>query len=56
MRITQISPPGLSGGNGARLDLAAELRLRIIGQEDAVEAVAPFVEIFQAGLSPIGRP
>jgi len=56
MRITPIRSAGHGGGNAALLDLAAELRLRVIGQDEAIEAIAPFVEIFQAGLSPLGRP
>ncbi len=56
MRITQIRPAQRSGDNDSRLDLAAELRRRIIGQDDAVDAISPYVEIFQAGLAPPGRP
>jgi ATP-dependent Clp protease ATP-binding subunit ClpA len=36
--------------------LVSKLRGRIIGQPHAVEAVAPYVRMFQAGLSPEGRP
>lgn len=38
------------------LDLAAQLRERLVGQGKAVEAIVPYVEMFQAGLSPEGRP
>jgi ATP-dependent Clp protease ATP-binding subunit ClpA len=37
-------------------DIGAELRRRIIGQEEAIDVVVPYVEIFQAGLAPPGRP
>lgn len=37
-------------------DLAAQLRQRIVGQTDAIEEVVPFVELFEAGLTPPGRP
>ena len=37
-------------------DLAAQLASRIIGQPAAVSQIIPYVEMFQAGLSPEGRP
>ncbi|MFL6416079.1 MAG: AAA family ATPase [Bryobacteraceae bacterium] len=39
-----------SGGIGA------DLRGLLIGQDDAVEAIVPFIQMHQAGLSPEGRP
>jgi ATP-dependent Clp protease ATP-binding subunit ClpA len=37
-------------------NLEEKLRLQIIGQDEAVEAIAPFVEVFESGLSPECRP
>jgi len=37
-------------------DLAAQLASRIVGQPSAVSQITPYVEMFQAGLSPEGRP
>jgi ATP-dependent Clp protease ATP-binding subunit ClpA len=36
--------------------LAERLRRLIVGQEESVEAIAPYVELYDAGLSPEGRP
>src|SRR3954470_6856652 len=36
--------------------LAARLSRLLIGQTDAVEAIVPFIQMHQAGLSPEGRP
>lgn len=37
-------------------DLAARLRRRIVGQEEAIRAIVPYVELYEAGLAPAGRP
>ncbi len=37
-------------------DLAARLRERIVGQEEAIEAITPYVDLHRAGLAPEGRP
>lgn len=37
-------------------DLAGFLRQRLIGQDKAIEALVPYVDMFHAGLSPAGRP
>ena len=37
-------------------DLAARLRRRIVGQEEAIRAIVPYVELYEAGLAPGGRP
>ncbi|HAX44967.1 MAG TPA: ATPase, partial [Solibacterales bacterium] len=37
-------------------NLAAFLRRRIIGQDEAINAIAPYVQLFQSGLAPAGRP
>lgn len=38
------------------LDLAQQLRRRVLGQEEAVNGIIPYVETFRAGLAPPGRP
>jgi ATP-dependent Clp protease ATP-binding subunit ClpA len=37
-------------------DLAARLSRKVVGQPSAVRAVVPYVQMYQAGLSPEGRP
>jgi len=37
-------------------DLAARLRRRIVGQEEALDAIVPYIELYEAGLAPEGRP
>jgi ATP-dependent Clp protease ATP-binding subunit ClpA len=37
-------------------DVAAALRESILGQDDAIETIAPYVELSMAGLAPEGRP
>jgi len=32
------------------------MRRRIVGQTDAIDAIVPYVELFDAGLAPEGRP
>lgn len=36
--------------------LAAALRTRVVGQDDAIDAIVPYVQLFEAGLAPAGRP
>lgn len=36
--------------------LAHRLSRRVVGQEEAIRAIVPYVELFEAGLSPAGRP
>jgi ATP-dependent Clp protease ATP-binding subunit ClpA len=43
-----------AGEAGARM--AAQLSEKIVGQPDSLEAIVPYVQMFQAGLSPEGRP
>ncbi len=50
------APTEARGRAGARTDLAADLRRRIVGQEEAIETIVPYVELYQAGLAPEGRP
>jgi ATP-dependent Clp protease ATP-binding subunit ClpA len=56
MRITEIRPSNRDGENRKRPDIAAELQRRVIGQEEAISAISPYVEIFFSGLAPQGRP
>ena len=37
-------------------DVAARLRRRIIGQPAAVQSIVPYIQMYEAGLSPEGRP
>jgi len=37
-------------------NLAQEVRRRVLGQEDAVDGIVPYIETFRAGLAPSGRP
>ena len=39
-----------------RLDLTTQLGQRLVGQPEAIAAVVPYVQIYDAGLSPMGRP
>jgi len=43
-----------TGHSGARL--SAQLSERIIGQPDSLDALVPYVQMYQAGLAPEGRP
>jgi len=54
MRTNVIPMQSRSAGLGD--DLAARLRQRIVGQEEAIETIVPYIELYQAGLSPEGRP
>ena len=40
----------------SRIDLAMRLTERLVGQPEAIAAVVPYVQIYDAGLSPTGRP
>ncbi|MGJ5815034.1 AAA family ATPase [Paludibaculum fermentans] len=52
--IEAIRPRGM---NAAGLsELAAGLRRRVVGQGEAIAAIVPYVELFESGLSPAGRP
>src|ERR1039458_3337157 len=37
-------------------DLAAVLSRKVVGQPDATRLIVPYVQMFQAGLAPEGRP
>jgi ATP-dependent Clp protease ATP-binding subunit ClpA len=53
MRMPQIRirPPTPAGG-----ELQAAVAAKLVGQTAAMEAIIPYVQMFQAGLSPEGRP
>jgi ATP-dependent Clp protease ATP-binding subunit ClpA len=37
-------------------DYASEMRCRLIGQDDSIDAIVPYLDIFDSHLSPAGRP
>ena len=41
---------------GSHRDLVAELSQRVIGQEEGLARIVPFIQMFEAGLAPEGRP
>lgn len=48
--------PAACGAPAPGHDLAAALRRRLVGQDEAIEAIVPYVRLFQSGLAPAGRP
>ena len=56
MKTTSTFRPRRTGGGDSPPDLGVQLRQRLIGQSAAIESIVPYVEMFQAGLSPDGRP
>jgi ATP-dependent Clp protease ATP-binding subunit ClpA len=54
--LTRLNVPSSRARRHEPEDLAAQLAQRIVGQDEAVEAIAPYVQLFQAGLAPEGRP
>ncbi|WP_228486246.1 AAA family ATPase [Paludibaculum fermentans] len=52
--IEVIRPRGMNA-EGLH-ELAAGLRRRVVGQGEAIEAIVPYVELFESGLAPAGRP
>jgi len=55
MNITEIRTPRRKNAHQTN-DLATELRRRVIGQDEAIDVIAPCIEIYQSGLAPTGRP
>ena len=49
---TRTNESGLEGHQC----LSDRMRQMIVGQDDALEAILPYVDLFDAGLSPEGRP
>ncbi len=56
MRTVINSRPKRNWTQDAPDDLAAALAGKVVGQLPAVTAIVPYVQMFQAGLSPDGRP
>lgn len=54
MVVKQPTSIRRAGTPGSRL--AAELSSRIVGQQRPVESIVPYVQMFEAGLAPEGRP
>jgi ATP-dependent Clp protease ATP-binding subunit ClpA len=46
--------PAASARNGKTL--AERLRRQVVGQDEAIDAIAPYVQLFESGLAPAGRP
>lgn len=44
------------GSANGSTTLEAQLASRLVGQSEAIRAIVPYVEMFQAGLAPEGRP
>ena len=38
------------------LDLCGDLGKAVLGQEEAIQTIVPYVELYEAGLAPEGRP
>ncbi|MBA4182136.1 MAG: ATP-dependent Clp protease ATP-binding subunit, partial [Anaerolinea sp.] len=58
-RVVSMRRPAAPAARGVpspHPDLAAALRRRLVGQDEAIEAIAPYVRLFQSGLAPAGRP
>lgn len=56
IRTYAAEPNPCAPAPAGALHLAAQMRRRIIGQSDAIDAIVPYVELFEAGLAPEGRP
>lgn len=48
--------PRFTKTRGNAPDLAAYMQSRLIGQDNALSEILPYLEMFQASLNPIGRP
>src|SRR4051794_14052388 len=49
-------PPVPAERMGKHRDIVAELSQRVIGQQDGLTQIVPFIHMFEAGLAPEGRP
>ena len=57
MKIVQPSGrPKKTPNEAAAEDLATQLALKVVGQPAATNVIIPYIQMFQAGLSPEGRP
>lgn len=51
-----IEMRGPMSGPVLEQDVAARLRERVVGQEEAIGTIAPYVQLYESGLAPAGRP
>ena len=52
-----VIPMGAGKAHASRNDdLTARLLQRVVGQDEAIRTIAPYVQLFEAGLAPPGRP
>ncbi len=56
MRTNTVSTKGRRAAADPRGDLTDLLAKKVVGQEDAIDAIIPHVLMYQAGLAPEGRP
>ncbi len=56
IRTYAAEPNPQSPAPSHALHLAERMRQRIVGQSDAIDTIVPYVELFEAGLAPEGRP
>jgi len=56
MRTITNTPRTRNSDLDEEYDLGTSLAARVVGQASAIEAIVPFVQIYQAGLAPEGRP
>lgn len=54
--LQSIRPPRICGEARSTTDISAAMRESILGQDDAINRIAPYVELSMAGLAPEGRP
>jgi ATP-dependent Clp protease ATP-binding subunit ClpA len=43
-------------GSAGRADLLTQLTARVVGQNESISQIVPYVQMHQAGLAPEGRP
>lgn len=51
-----IPMPAANASPVLEQELAARLREKIVGQDEAIGSIAPYVQLFESGLAPAGRP
>jgi ATP-dependent Clp protease ATP-binding subunit ClpA len=56
MKNTPIPTRPRNETGSPMMELANRLRERVVGQDAAIEAIVPYVELYEAGLAPEGRP
>jgi ATP-dependent Clp protease ATP-binding subunit ClpA len=55
-RILSMNTPRSGAAPRTEPNLAEALRRRVVGQDGAIEVIAPYVRLFESGLAPGGRP